>query len=101
MSRFTSKDTVIKETRDCVLTDRARCKQILPYTHNHWEELRAKNSCVCVDDKIAIPNSIRGAFFDAIHATHPGTRKLGHDRYGNTYIVAIHASRSAVKNKKV
>ena len=28
---------------------------------------------VCIDDRIAIPNSIKEAYMEAIHATHPGS----------------------------
>ena len=29
--------------------------------------------CVCIDDRIARPNSIKEAYVEAIHATHPGS----------------------------
>ena len=32
-----------------------------------------KSGCVCIDDRIAIPNSIKDAYVEAIHATHPGS----------------------------
>ena len=28
---------------------------------------------MCIDDRITIPNSIRDAYVEAIHATHPGS----------------------------
>ena len=31
-----------------------------------------KNGCVYIDDRIAIPNSIKDAYVEATNATHPG-----------------------------
>ena len=31
------------------------------------------SGCVCVDEKVAIPNVLREALIDDIHASHPGT----------------------------
>ena len=60
--------------RDCVLTEyEDRYKQISLYIHNFWKDLHVKNGCVCIDDRIAIPNSIKDAYVEAIHATHPGS----------------------------
>ena len=73
MASFTSKDAILKATRDCVLPENEdRCKQISPYIHSFWKELHVKNGCVCIDDRIAIPNSIKDAYVEAINATHPG-----------------------------
>ena len=71
---LTSKDAILKEIRDCVLTENEeRCKQIRPYIHTFWRELHIKNGCVCIDDRIAIPNAIKDAYVEAIHATHTGS----------------------------
>ena len=35
--------------------------------------MHVKNGCVCIDDSIAIPHSIKEAYVEAIHATHPGS----------------------------
>ena len=73
MASLTSKDAILKEIRDCVLTENEdRCKQISPYIHSFWKDLHVKNGCVCIDDRIAIPKSIKDAYVEAIHATHPG-----------------------------
>ena len=86
MTSLTSRNTILKEIRDCVLTENEdRCKQIFPYIHCFWKDLHVKNGCVCIDDRIAIPNSIKDAYVEAIHATHPGS-------WGMTDMVAIHAS---------
>ena len=72
MASLTSKDAIIKEIRDSVLTDiEDRCRQISPYIHSFWKDLHVKNGCVCIEDRIAIPNSIKDAYVEAIHATHP------------------------------
>ena len=72
MANLISKDAILKEIGDCVLTENEdRCKQISPYIHSFWKELHVTNGCVCIDDRIAIPNSIKDAYVEAIHATHP------------------------------
>ena len=74
MASLTTKDAILKEIRDCILTDNEdRCKQISPYIHSFWKDLHVKNGCVCIDDRIALPHAIKDAYVDAIHATHPGT----------------------------
>ena len=46
------------------------------YQHSLWEDLHVKNGCVCIDDRIAIPNSIKDAYVEAIHATHPWSWRM-------------------------
>ena len=74
MASLIIKDAILKEIRDCILTENEdRFKQISPYIHSFWKELLVKNGCVCVDDRIAVPQAIKDAYVEAIHATHPGT----------------------------
>ena len=74
MASLTTKDAILKEIRDCIITENEdRCKQISPYIHSFWKDLHVKNGCVCIDDRIALPHAIKDAYVDAIHATHPGT----------------------------
>ena len=74
MASLTTKDATLKEIRDCILTENEdRCKQISPYIHIFWKDIHVKNGCVCIDDRIAIPHSIKEAYVEAIHATHPGS----------------------------
>ena len=74
MASLTTKDAILKEIRDCILTDNEdRCKKISPYIHSFWKDLHVNNGCVCIDDRIALPHAIKDAYVDAIHATHPGT----------------------------
>ena len=72
MASVTTKDAILKEIRDCILTENEdRCKQISPYIHSFWKDLHVKNGCV--DNRIALPHAIKDACIEAIHATHPGT----------------------------
>ena len=74
MANLTTKDAILKEIRDCILTENEdRCKQISPYIHSFWKNLHVKNGCVCIDDRIALSHAIKDAYVDTIHATHPGT----------------------------
>ena len=74
MTCFTTKDAILKEIRDCILTENEdRCKQISPFIHSFWKDLHVKNGCVCIDDRIALPHAIKDAYVEAIHATHPRT----------------------------
>ena len=60
--------------RDCINAGNEEfCRQISPYVHCYWKDLNVKNECVCVDNRICIPNSIKDAYVKAIHATHPGS----------------------------
>ena len=74
IASLTSKDAILKDVRDCINTENEdRFRQFSPYIHSYWKDLQVKNGCVCVDDRIAIPNSIKYAYVEAIHATHPGS----------------------------
>ena len=74
MASLTTKDAILKEIRDCILTkNEDRCKQISPYIDSFWKDLHVRNERVCIDDRIALPHAIKDAYVDAIHATHPGT----------------------------
>ena len=71
---LTSKDAVLKEIRDCVLQDdEARCKEVSTYIHSFWKDLHVKSGCLCVDQRVAIPISIKEAVLESIHMTHPGS----------------------------
>ena len=71
---LTSKDAGLKEIRDCVIQDDdARCKEVSPYIHSFWKDLHEKSGCLCVDECVAIPNSIKEAVLESIQMTHPGS----------------------------
>ena len=74
IASLTSKDAVLKEVRDCILTNNeSRLKALNPYIHSYWRELHVRSGCLCIDEKVAIPNVLREALIDDIHARHPGT----------------------------
>ena len=71
---LTSKDAVLKEVRDCILTaNESRLKALNTYIHSYWRDLHVRFGCVCIDEKVAIPNVLREAMIDDIHSSHPGT----------------------------
>ena len=71
---LTSKDAVLKEIRDWVMQDdEARCKEVSAYIHSFWKDLQVKSGCLCVEERVAIPNSIKDAVIESIHMTHPGS----------------------------
>ena len=53
--------------------DEARCKEVSPYIHSFWKDLHIKSGCLCVDERVAIPNLIKDAVLESIHMTHPGS----------------------------
>ena len=74
IASLTSKDAVLKEVRDCILTNNeSRLKAINPYIHSYWRDLHVRSGCVCVDERVAIPNVLREALIDDIHSSQPGT----------------------------
>ena len=65
---------MLKEIQDCVIQDdEARCKEVNPYIHTLWKDLHVKFGYLCVDQRVAIPNSIKEAVLESIHMTHPGS----------------------------
>ena len=46
--------------------------------------MHVKNGCVCIDDRIAGPNSIKEAYMEAIHAPHPGSWGMHRDIISKT-----------------
>ena len=70
MASLTTKDAILEEIRDCILTENEdRCKQISPHIHSFWKDLHVKNGCVRIDDRIALPHAIKDAYVDAIQTT--------------------------------
>ena len=90
IASLTSKDAVLKEVRDCILTNNeSRLKALNPYIHSYWRDLHVRSGCACIDEKVAVPNVLREALIDDIHSSHPGT--WGSDMYGHALLVAIPA----------
>ena len=71
---LTGKDAILKKVRDCVIRNNAeRLQEISPYLFSYWRDLSVKHGCVCLDERIAIPKSIKDAVLEDIHSTHPGS----------------------------
>ena len=86
MASLTNKDAILKEVRDCILTEKEDLfKQISPYIHSFWKDLHVKNGCVCIDDRIALPHAIKDAYVEAIHVTHPVTCGMTDMHDGRTF----------------
>ena len=74
IASLTSKDAVLKEVRDCIIRgDEERLKALNPYLHSYWRDLHVTGGCVCMDEKVAIPNALKDALIDDLHASHPGS----------------------------
>ena len=74
IASLTSKDAVLKEVRDCIIrSDEARLKALNPYLHSYWRDLHVSSECVCMDENVALPNSLKYALVDDLHASHPGS----------------------------
>ena len=71
---LTSIDAVVKEVRDCILTNNeSQGKAFNPCIHKYWRDFQFRSGCVCVDEKVAIPNVLREAMISDIHVSHQGT----------------------------
>ena len=96
MASLTSKDAILKEIRDCILTDNDdRCRQISTYIHSFWKDLHVKNGCVyrrsdCHSQ--LYKGRLRGS--DSRHTS----RDLGDDGHDGTCMVAVHESGHHHKN---
>ena len=74
IASLTIKDAVLKEVRDCIIwSDEARLKTLNPYLHSYWRDLHVSSGCVCMDEKVAIPNALKDALLEDLHASHPGS----------------------------
>ena len=72
IASLTSKDAVLKEVRDCIIRgDEERLKALNRYLHSYWRDLHVTGGCVCMDEKVAIPNALKDALIDDLHASHP------------------------------
>ena len=73
IAAMTNRDTVLREVRDCILTgDEQRCKKLSKQIHARWRSLSVQNGCVLLDNKLAIPISLKESVIDVLHSTHPG-----------------------------
>ena len=37
-----------------------------------WKDFHVRSGCLCVDERVAIPNSIKATVVESLHMTHPG-----------------------------
>ena len=74
IASLTSKDAVLKEIRDCIIhSDEERLRDLNPYLHSYWRDLHVSSGCVCMDEKVAIPNDLKDALVEDLHTSHPGS----------------------------
>ena len=74
IASLTSKDSVPKEVRDCIIrSDEEPLKALNPYLPSYWRDLHVSRGCVCMDEKVAIPNALKYALIEDLHASHPGS----------------------------
>ena len=74
IASLTSKDAVLKEVRDCIIrSDEERLKALNPFLHSYWRDLHVSNGCVCMDEKVAIPNTLKYSLIEDLHTSHPGS----------------------------
>ena len=70
LASLTSKDAVLKEVRDCIIhSDEKSLKALNPNLHSYWRDLNVSNGCVCMVEKVAIPNTLRGALQCSMQVT--------------------------------
>ena len=74
IASLTSKDAVLKEVRDCILTNNeSRLIALNLYIYTYWRDLHVRSGGVCISEKVALPNILRKALNDDTHASHTGT----------------------------
>ena len=74
IASLTSKDAVLNEVRDCIIrSDEEHLKALNPYLLSYWRDLHLSIGCVCMDKKVAIPNTLKDALIEDLHASHPGS----------------------------
>ena len=74
LAAFSNRDFILREIRDCIISnDEESCRKLSNQVHAHWKSMRTRNGCIFVDNRVAIPNSIKEAVTDVFHATHTGS----------------------------
>ena len=70
---MTNRDSVLREIRYCITQgDELRCKAVSRQIHPHWKQLSVNDGCILLDNRLTIPNAMKDAVIDVLHATHPG-----------------------------
>ena len=74
IASLTSKDAVLKEVRDCIIrSDEDRLKALNTYLLSYWRDLHVSSGYVSTDEKVAIPNALKDALIEDLHASHQGS----------------------------
>ena len=70
----TSKDAAIKEVKGCISQgEEQRCKDVNPYLYSFWLDLHVRSGCLCVNQRVAIRNSMQDAVLESLPLTHLGS----------------------------
>ena len=73
IAAMTNRDSVLREIRDCIIQgDELRCKAVSRQIHTHWKQLSVNDGCSLLDNRLTIPNAMKDAVIDVLHATQPG-----------------------------
>ena len=71
---MTNKDSVLREIRHCInQNDERRCKALSKQIHAHWNQFSVNYGCRLLDIRLTIPNTMKDAVIDVLHATHPSS----------------------------
>ena len=74
IASLTSKDALLKEVRDCIIrSHEERLQALNTYLHSYWWDLHVSSGCVRMDEKVGIPNTLKDALIEDLHASHPGS----------------------------
>ena len=95
IAAITNRDAVLREIRDCItLGDEQRCKAVSRQIHTHWKQLSVNDGCILLDNRLTIPNAMKEAVIDVLHATHPGAWGMTELAPRLQIMVAVHKQRS-------
>ena len=74
IAAMTNRDSVLREIRDCIIhNDESRCKAVSKQIYAHWNQLSVNDGCILRDNRLTIPNTLKEAVIDVLHATHTGS----------------------------
>ena len=73
IAAMTNRDSVQRAIRDCITQgEELRCKAVSRQIHTHWKQLNVNDECIRLDNRLTIPNAMKDAVIEVLHATHPG-----------------------------
>ena len=74
IATMTNRDSVLREIRDCIIqNDERRCKAVSKQIYAHWNQLSVNDGCILLDNRLTIPNALKEAVIDVLHANLPGS----------------------------